>query len=352
MMHRVSDSHKLTVIRTRIGILAVLLSLILSLLATQPIFAEGQSASTYVTTLKVNEVHQITGASVSIDTASKSRLAKLYYKDFAPYAQVYRFNVVPGTHYTLVTEFPGDGKYANLEVIGANPLSTKLDAKAPTGSLANILAFTGSADRVSPGFTFRTNFTVSKESTTTYLYVIGHFESPEASLKIKLQSPALSDSEVEKSLDNGLTWGTYHTDPIRLFNLEASVPGATPLKTVVFTLGQATASFNGKVEALELPPYKNGTRTMVPLRYIGDKLGAQVVYSQATKQVTYTTNTVTLVLWLGKAQALVNGTSLVLEAPPESVKGRLAVPLRFIGENLGASVIFDAKTQRITILQY
>lgn len=331
----------------RVVSLALVL-LLMSALVPLSAFAQGWS----ITTLKLNEVNTITGASAVYDANAKDRLAKSYLKSYAPYVSVYRFPVVAGNSYTFITEYSGDGKYANVEVVGVNPLSAKIDAQIPQGNLVNFFGSSSASNTTPAGYTFRNNFTVSQSSTGSYLYVIGHFEAPQSTLKITLKSPALPNAEVEQSLNGGMTWGTYQSAPLYLMNLESTVPGAVPQKTVVFYIGQKTAMNNGKTEALDLAPYKKGSSTMVPLRYIGDKLGATVVYDAPNKQVTYTTSSVTLVLWLGKSKAMVNGVEKTLEAPPESLNGRLAVPLRFIGENLGASVLFDGKTQRITINQY
>jgi len=312
-----------------------------------PLAADGYA----VTTLKLGEPISITGASQAF-TPGNNRLSDAYYKSYAPYVSVYRFEVKPGVCYTLTTEYSGDGEFANVELVGANPLSTKLEMPSQPGSMSNLFGFTGSTDKVMPQFTYRNNFSIAKNSSGKYLYVIGHFATTKSTLKVTLQTPALSDSEVEKSLEGGRIWGTAFDTPLYTFNLESSVPGNIPLKTVIFTIGQNTALSGGIKQNLDLAPYKSGTRTMVPLRYIGGQLGANVLYDAGKRQVTYTTNTVTLELWLGKRDARVNGIVVQLEAPPESINGRLAVPLRFIGENLGASVLFDAKTQRITINQY
>ncbi len=62
-------------------------------------------------------------------------------------------------------------------------------------------------------------------------------------------------------------------------------------------------------------------------------------------------------LWIGKPIAKVNGVNTPIDSTnskvvPEIINGRTYLPLRFISENLGASVDWDAKTQTITIYYF
>lgn len=54
-------------------------------------------------------------------------------------------------------------------------------------------------------------------------------------------------------------------------------------------------------------------------------------------------------LMVGKKEATVNGKTVLLDVPPQIVNGRTLVPLRFIAEALGAKIDFESKTQTITI---
>lgn len=55
-------------------------------------------------------------------------------------------------------------------------------------------------------------------------------------------------------------------------------------------------------------------------------------------------------LWIGKKTAIVNGTSLVLDVPPQIIRGRTVVPLRFIAEAFKAKVDYDSKSRTIYIV--
>lgn len=88
------------------------------------------------------------------------------------------------------------------------------------------------------------------------------------------------------------------------------------------------------------PVSENG-RIQVPLRGIGEALGANVEYDGAEKKVTYTKENKSIVLTMGSKQALVDGQSVAMDIAAKAVKGRTYVPLRFVSENLGEAVEWD-----------
>jgi len=119
--------------------------------------------------------------------------------------------------------------------------------------------------------------------------------------------------------------------------------------TVIITIGQGTATTNGVVSVLDAPPFITNGRTMVPLRFISESLGAQVDWNALTRTVTVQGGGNTIILTVGVSTATVNGQARSLEAPPQIVGGRTFVPLRFINESLGAQVNYNSTTRSITI---
>lgn len=95
------------------------------------------------------------------------------------------------------------------------------------------------------------------------------------------------------------------------------------------------------------PPTQVAGRTLVPLRAIFEALGAQVEFSAGT--IRARRGDTNLQLAIGSSQAIINGQVRTLDVPAQAVFGRTLVPLRFVGEALGAGVNFNAATQTITI---
>lgn len=80
-------------------------------------------------------------------------------------------------------------------------------------------------------------------------------------------------------------------------------------------------------------------RTYVPVRFVSEALGARVVWNEAGKQIIIFRNDgKAMSLVLGSRKISINGIFEELDAPPLLVNGRVMVPLRFVSEKLRANV--------------
>ena len=93
---------------------------------------------------------------------------------------------------------------------------------------------------------------------------------------------------------------------------------------------------NGQYLPLNVSPYESDSGVLVPLRAVGTALGAQVQWQNG--QVEISLGGKNLLLQPGSAQAQVNGQAVQLPQSPQLREGAVFVPLRFIGEQLGAKV--------------
>lgn len=89
--------------------------------------------------------------------------------------------------------------------------------------------------------------------------------------------------------------------------------------------------------------------TLVPMRAIFEALGAEVKWEGSTRTVTATKGSTEIRLSLGKTDAYINGALKVLSTPAASVDGTTMVPLRFIGEALGAEVKWEGATKTVYV---
>jgi len=103
-----------------------------------------------------------------------------------------------------------------------------------------------------------------------------------------------------------------------------------------------------KVVSDVAPVIENGT-TLVPLRIISENFGARVNWNDATSAVTVNSAANDVKLVVGSKSATVNGANQTLSIAAKLINGRTFVPLRFVGESLGANVDYDAKTNRVNI---
>jgi len=97
-------------------------------------------------------------------------------------------------------------------------------------------------------------------------------------------------------------------------------------------------------------PVNISGRVMVPLRVIFEELGAVVTWDRATQRITVQKEQNTLTLTIGSSQATTHGTAItILDQPPIIIGGRVMVPLRFVSEATGAQVVWEAATRTVYI---
>jgi hypothetical protein len=90
-------------------------------------------------------------------------------------------------------------------------------------------------------------------------------------------------------------------------------------------------------------------RVLVPLRGVFERLGATVTWDPTSQTVLAQSGTTSVSLRIGSPQAFVNGQPQLLDVPAMLVGGRTLVPLRFVSQALGAGVTWDAPTSTIQI---
>lgn len=90
-------------------------------------------------------------------------------------------------------------------------------------------------------------------------------------------------------------------------------------------------------------------RTLVPLRGVFEQMGATVVWDAAQRRVLANSGGTQVVLPIGSYTAYVDGQPLRLDVPAMIVNARTLVPLRFIAESLGAEVAWNAASRTVVI---
>lgn len=147
--------------------------------------------------------------------------------------------------------------------------------------------------------------------------------------------------------NNGVYPGGLHT-MIEVADKGEAAQAAT-IKTIAMKAGQKAVRIDGKEAVLPNPPVAIQGITYVPLRFIGEQLNAGVRWVQREKAVVYTTNETIVQLWLDKKQAKVDGRLVSVSAAPKQIGGSLMVPVRLVGDFLGAKTAYDKTTGEIVV---
>lgn len=126
----------------------------------------------------------------------------------------------------------------------------------------------------------------------------------------------------------------------------SSVPGESEF--IVFDLKDNSTTLNGEPVAGVRPFLKDGS-TMVPFRFIGEEMGAQISYDPATKTATFSKDGKTIKVTEGSKTATVDGQAKTLPVAPLEKDGSLYVPLKFVSEAFGADVTWIEEVQQAII---
>jgi hypothetical protein len=108
-----------------------------------------------------------------------------------------------------------------------------------------------------------------------------------------------------------------------------------------------TIVVNGQQVGFDQPPIERSGRVFVPLRGVFERLGASVVYDNGVINATGNGHTVSV--RIGSNLAIVDNNQERIDVAPFLVGSRTLVPLRFVSQALGASVDYNYNTQTVTI---
>lgn len=96
-------------------------------------------------------------------------------------------------------------------------------------------------------------------------------------------------------------------------------------------------------------PYIKDNRTLVPLRYIAEELGAKVSYNEETKEITIKSMETELILTVGKKEYTNDGVKKQMDTAAEVIDGRTFVPVRVISEDLNKALYWSEKDKLVII---
>jgi len=108
---------------------------------------------------------------------------------------------------------------------------------------------------------------------------------------------------------------------------------------------------DGKPLTFDQAPLNESGRVLVPMRGIFEAFGATVTYESVEKVVRGVLGNKVVILTIGSKKANVNGKDVILDVPAKIVNGRTLVPLRFVGESLDADVDWINQTRTVVIIR-
>ncbi len=122
------------------------------------------------------------------------------------------------------------------------------------------------------------------------------------------------------------------------------------LSSLAFADG-ITVEVNGKAVESEAAPFvSEESRTMIPVRFVAEALGAEVGWVAETSSVLITNNDEKITLAIGSNEITINGEVSTMDTAAVVRNERTYVPVRFISEALGYKVTWNGETKTVGII--
>ncbi|MCX6098184.1 MAG: trypsin-like peptidase domain-containing protein [Caldiserica bacterium] len=126
---------------------------------------------------------------------------------------------------------------------------------------------------------------------------------------------------------------------------------------IILQVGKSTMTVNGVSQAIDpqgTVPVIVESRTFLPIRAIVEALGGSIAWTAAEQKVTIIMGSDVIELFIGKSTARVNGSPVNIDSAnakvtPRIVGGRTMLPVRFITEQLGGTVVWNDATKTATL---
>jgi len=125
---------------------------------------------------------------------------------------------------------------------------------------------------------------------------------------------------------------------------------------VTMRIGKTTAIQNGKATTIDsagTKPFKISGKTMVPLRFVGEKMGGTVEYISAAEPIRMSYGDTTVEFKLNSKNMKIikenASTTVLLEVSAQLVQGKTYIPLRAVSQALGFDVYYEAGTEYIVV---
>lgn len=143
---------------------------------------------------------------------------------------------------------------------------------------------------------------------------------------------------------------------------DTTTPDTTGQTELRFYIGSTEYYLKGPGDAasslhtMDAAPMILEGRTLLPITYVAQPLGAMVNWNAAEDRVTVALGSTTVSVFINNSGALVNGTSVQIDPANPLVTpiivppGRTMLPLSFIASQLGCQVSWDPVAREVTVI--
>lgn len=270
--------------------------------------------------------------------------------------------VTEGNYFTLYETKGSEVEAFDGDAIPAVPAALKLTGKATAGDEFTVSAMTASfGSDANEEYTYEWFFNAEET---------GKLNETETAAKTEFGSKYTPAGEYEKSVGTGKTHtvaadeiGGYYMVSVKDSKGNVVLKSvATPVNNFDYIISNSIVlrvdceySYVGGVksqidpEDYNVAPTIVDSRTLVPVRFVAESLGADVQWDNETRKITINLGGKQIVMTLNEKAYSVDGAALELDVPPQVMYDRTMVPVRVISEAFGKTVFWDAENELIVI---
>ena len=110
-----------------------------------------------------------------------------------------------------------------------------------------------------------------------------------------------------------------------------------------------TVIYNDKILSFATPPVIENDRTLVPMRFLFEQMGAEVSWDGTTRTAVVEKESDEISFSIDNTTAIVNNVEKSMDVPARLINEKTMIPLRFLSEELGYQVEWDESTKTVTI---
>ncbi|MBP1994159.1 copper amine oxidase N-terminal domain-containing protein [Paenibacillus eucommiae] len=125
---------------------------------------------------------------------------------------------------------------------------------------------------------------------------------------------------------------------------------STSTSTIVLYVDQKGAFIDDKQIQLEVPATIIKDKMFVPAKFLGDALGFEVNWNDASRNIEMKPPGYNIVLNSDKKKATINGIDTPFDSVAAIVKGKLLVKLTWVADYMGAEYTYDDKLRSVNIV--
>jgi len=183
-----------------------------------------------------------------------------------------------------------------------------------------------------------------------YAYFLGNFTVPKSGQSVVMFDKVMGTNKIGQYLEQRLSPQEIEKKYAAGLNGFKAERKKYLIGDYELLPGEITVVVGGSPVLFDSAPYiDSNNRLMVPLRAIAEALGAAVDWNSRAQTITITGSGRRIVFTINSPSAAVNGEAREMDTTPVIKNSRTMVPVRYVGEFLQARVHWNASLQMVSI---